>query len=141
MWILLHDWINPDFLFLLKFPTTTNNNEALFQLPHVPRWKQKCSSTHHSKYYSVLQVGTGCCRFLAGGLRLWVWLRGFVFLYLLSWKRKCRRIRDLLPEEAIVSHLITCAGRDHIVKIQSGRQSLVIVNVHFELELTFETIT
>ena len=44
--------------------------------------------------------------------------------------------RDLLPEEAIVPHLITCQGRDHIVNIQSGRQSLVIVNVHFEPELT-----
>ena len=31
--------------------------------------------------------------------------------------------RDLLPEEAIVTHLITCQGRDHIVHIQSGRQT------------------
>ena len=44
--------------------------------------------------------------------------------------------RDLLPEEAIVTHLITCQGREHIVNIQSGRQSLLIVNVHFERELT-----
>ena len=42
---------------------------------------------------------------------------------------------DILPEEAIVTHLITCQGRDHIVNIRSGRHSLVIVNVHFEPEL------
>ena len=28
-----------------------------------------------------------------------------------------------------------CQGRDHGVNVQSGRQSLVIVNVHFEPEL------
>ena len=44
--------------------------------------------------------------------------------------------RDLLLEEAIVTHLITCQGRDHLVNIQSGRHNLVIVNVHFEPELT-----
>ena len=38
---------------------------------------------------------------------------------------------DLLPEEAIVTHFIPCQGRDHIVHIQTGRQNLVIVNVHF----------
>ena len=44
--------------------------------------------------------------------------------------------KDLLPEEANVTHLITCQGRDHLVNIQSGRHNLVIVNVHFEPELT-----
>ena len=44
--------------------------------------------------------------------------------------------RDLVPEEAIVTHLITCQGRDHLVNIQSGRHNLVVVNVHFEPELT-----
>ena len=39
--------------------------------------------------------------------------------------------RDLLPEEAVVTHLITCHGSDHIVNTQSGRQSPVIVNVRF----------
>ena len=43
--------------------------------------------------------------------------------------------RDLLPEEAVVTPLVTCHGRDYLVNIQSGRQSLVIVNVHFEPEL------
>ena len=32
--------------------------------------------------------------------------------------------------------MITCQGRDHIVNVQSGRQSPVIVNVTFEPELT-----
>ena len=44
--------------------------------------------------------------------------------------------KELLPEDAIVTHVITCQGRDHIVSVQSGRQSPVIVNVHFESELT-----
>ena len=44
--------------------------------------------------------------------------------------------RNLLPEEAIVSHIITRQGRDHLVNIRSGRHNLVFVNVHFELELT-----
>ena len=43
--------------------------------------------------------------------------------------------KDIVPEEAIVTHLITCQGRDHIV-----RQSLVIVNVHFEPELTLRQL-
>ena len=45
--------------------------------------------------------------------------------------------RDLLPEGAIVAHVITCQGRDHLVNIQSGRHNLVVINVHFEPELTF----
>ena len=50
--------------------------------------------------------------------------------------------RDLLPEEAIVTHLITCQGRDHLVNIQSGRHNLDIVNVnvHFEPELTLRQL-
>ena len=32
--------------------------------------------------------------------------------------------------------MITCRGRDHIVNVQSGRKNPVIVNVHFEPELT-----
>ena len=69
------------------------------------------------------------------------WLRGFVFFatfFLGNENAGGSSIcihRDLLPEEAIVTHLITCQGRDHTVNIQSGRQSLVIVNVQFEPEL------
>ena len=48
--------------------------------------------------------------------------------------------RDLLFEGAIVSHVIACQGRNHLVNIQSGRHSLVIVNVHFELELTLRQL-
>ena len=48
--------------------------------------------------------------------------------------------KDLLPEEAIVTHLIICQGRVHLVNIQSGRHSLVFVNVHFELELTLRQL-
>ena len=48
--------------------------------------------------------------------------------------------KDLLPEDAIVSHVITCQGRDHLVNIRSGRHNLVIVNVHFEPELTLRQL-
>ena len=47
--------------------------------------------------------------------------------------------KDILPKDAIVIHMITCQGRDHVVNMQSGRQSLVILNVHFEPELTLVT--
>ena len=47
--------------------------------------------------------------------------------------------RHLLPEDAIVTHLITCQGRDHLVNIQSGH-NLVNVNVHFEPELTLRQL-
>ena len=47
---------------------------------------------------------------------------------------------DPLPEDAVVTHVITCQGRDHIVSIQSGRQSSVVVNVHFEPELTLRRL-
>ena len=48
--------------------------------------------------------------------------------------------RNLLPEEALLTHLITCHGRDHLVSIRSERHSLVIVNVHFEPELTLRQL-
>ena len=31
----------------------------------------------------------------------------------------------LLPEAGIVTHMVTCQGRDHLVNAQSGRQSPV----------------
>ena len=34
--------------------------------------------------------------------------------------------RDLLPEKAIVTHVVTCQGRDHLVNIRTGRHSLVL---------------
>ena len=36
--------------------------------------------------------------------------------------------------------MITCQGRDRIVNVQSGRQNLVILNVHFEPELTLRRL-
>ena len=48
--------------------------------------------------------------------------------------------RDLLPEEVIVTHMITCPGRDHLVNIQSGRHNLAVVNVHFEPELALRQL-
>ena len=35
---------------------------------------------------------------------------------------------------------VACHGRDHLVNIQSGRHNLVIVNVHFEPELTLRQL-
>ena len=73
------------------------------------------------------------------------WLRDFVFWYFFLYNENaggpavCIH-RDLLPEEAIVTHLITCQGRDHLVNLQSGRHNLVNVNVHFEPELSLRQL-
>ena len=48
--------------------------------------------------------------------------------------------RDLLSVEAIATDLVTCHGRNHLVNIQSGGHNLVIVNVHFEPELTLRQL-
>ena len=48
--------------------------------------------------------------------------------------------RDLPPEEALVTHSITCHGRDHLVNIRSEGHSLVIFNVHFEPDLTLRQL-
>ena len=48
--------------------------------------------------------------------------------------------KDLFPDDAVVTHVVTCQGRDHIVNVGSGCQSLVIVNVHFEPELTLRSL-
>ena len=48
--------------------------------------------------------------------------------------------KDCLPEDAIVTHMITCQGRDHIVNVQSGRKNIVIVFVHFEPEFTLRRL-
>ena len=37
-------------------------------------------------------------------------------------------------------HVVTCHGCDHLVSIQSERHNLVIVNVHFEPELTLRQL-
>ena len=71
------------------------------------------------------------------------WLRNYdslVPLFLLTKTREDRLSGDLLPEEVIVTHLVTCHGRDHLVNIQSGRHNFVIVNVHLEPELTLRQL-
>ena len=47
---------------------------------------------------------------------------------------------DFTPEHAVVSHEITCQGRDHIATIRSGEGVLVIVNVHFEPDLVLRDL-
>ena len=48
--------------------------------------------------------------------------------------------KNLLPEGAIISHTVTCQGRDHIVNIRSGACNLVVVNVRFEPALTLVSL-
>ena len=47
---------------------------------------------------------------------------------------------DLLLDDAKVTHVVICQGRDHIVNIRSGCRSLAVVNVHFEPELTLRSL-
>ena len=58
--------------------------------------------------------------------------------YVYTRQCKCRRLshKDLLLDDAIVTHVVTRQGRDHIVSVLTGCRNLVIVNVHFEPELT-----
>ena len=51
----------------------------------------------------------------------------------------CTR-KDLLSDDAIVTLVITCLGRDHIVNVRSGCRNLVVVNVHLEPELTLRSL-
>ena len=44
--------------------------------------------------------------------------------------------KGLLPDGAMVTHVIACQGRNHAVNIQSGDRNLVVINVHFEPDLT-----
>ena len=48
--------------------------------------------------------------------------------------------RNLLPDDVIVTHVVTCQGRDHLLNIRSGRHSLVVVDVHFEPDLTMRQL-
>ena len=47
---------------------------------------------------------------------------------------------SLFTDGAIVTHLSTCQGRNHIVTIQSGAFVLVVVNVHFDPDLTMRRL-
>ena len=40
----------------------------------------------------------------------------------------------------MVTHVVTCQGRDHIVNIRSRCQILVVVNIHFIPELTLRSL-
>ena len=40
----------------------------------------------------------------------------------------------------MVTHVVTCQGRDHIVSIRSGCRNLTVVNFHFEPELTLRSL-
>ena len=44
--------------------------------------------------------------------------------------------KNLLLDGGMVTHVVTCQGRDHIVNIQSGDRNLVITIGHFEADLT-----
>ena len=46
---------------------------------------------------------------------------------------------DLLPDDAVVTHVTTCQGRDHIVNVRSGCRNLAVVNVHLEPDLTLRS--
>ena len=48
--------------------------------------------------------------------------------------------KSLLPDHAVVTHEITCQGRDHIVNIQSGESVLVVINEHFEPDLILRNL-
>ena len=48
--------------------------------------------------------------------------------------------KDLLPDEALVTRVVTCHIRDHIVNIRTGGRNLVVVNVQFEPDLTLRRL-
>ena len=48
--------------------------------------------------------------------------------------------KKLFLDGAVISHVITRQERDHIVSIHSGDSILVIVNVHFEPDLTLRSL-
>ena len=45
--------------------------------------------------------------------------------------------KNLLSENVVVTHEITCQGRDHIVRIRSGESVLEVISVRFEPDLIF----
>ena len=48
--------------------------------------------------------------------------------------------KDFVPDNAVVTHMVTGQGRDHVVSVQCERKNIVIVNVHFEPELTLRRL-
>ena len=68
------------------------------------------------------------------------------FMFLKCWARTNTRgsatciHEDLLPDVTVVTHVIICQGRDHIVNVWSGRRNLVVRNVHFEPEIKLKNL-
>ena len=158
-WIRLQGSTNPDFAPSLMIPLTSNS-VAIFQ-PLQPLVGARCSSTTsdtprycRSKYWWSFPWWRSSC-VLLGTPRISLDL---------FFQTKEQRIQtgikklfdnnnnilpprnentggsavcihwDFLPDDAIVTHMITCQGRYHVEHIQSG-QNFVIVIVHFEPEL------
>ena len=48
--------------------------------------------------------------------------------------------KNFFFDGAVISHVITCQGRDHTVSIHSGDSILVIVDVHFQADLTLRSL-
>ena len=70
------------------------------------------------------------------------WLRdlGFLVLSFLETRMQEDRPFPTTGTFAWWFYCDTCQGRDHLVRVQSGRQSPVIVNVHFEPELSLRRL-
>ena len=114
-----------------------------------PRRRTESSNSHISG--SSLTTTTSCvsrrCMERTSISRLFrCWLRslGFLLPSFLETKMQGDRqysfTRIFCLKDALVTHMITCQGRDHFVNVQYGRQILVIVNVHFEPELTLRQL-
>ena len=148
---LLADPICPGPRFLLMSPAA-NNNVLLFQLLNVLAG-DRVLFTHQPQ---ILQRSTGwygCSPFLTGGLRCITWEHPGPWTTTISFvSRKCMErtsffklsrcwLRDL--DSLVHFFLIMKMREDRLsasVNIRSGRHSLVIVIVHFELELTLRQL-
>ena len=143
------------------FPEVPNDEQQRGALPASTRSRWRQNALHAPPQVLQRIAGwDGYGPFLTGGLRCITWntrgLIGPVFSKQKNREFKHKYLKklfinnnivcpggsaicihkDLLPEDAIVTHVITCQGRDHVVNVQSGRRNLVVVNVHFEPELT-----
>ena len=46
----------------------------------------------------------------------------------------------ILSDHAVVTHDVTCQGRDDIIRLQSGENASVVINVHFEPDLILRSL-
>ena len=161
LWILLQDSINPDLLSLLKFPTT-NTNEALFQLPHVPVGDRMLFN-HHPRYDSALQVGMDVAISLPGSAVYYLEHQG-VSLDQFFASRRTENSNSNISRSYLTTTTFYVSqevhGRDEsFVMVIDGRREnlrhvantewvelafqridIVIVNVHCEPELTLRQL-